>query len=223
MNFTQFTLTGTDAEKFLQGQLTTNVAKIADDFLPTAICNLKGRVAFGLWIKRTDDGFCLVMASDLADGFKAHIKKYGAFSKIALSEPTQIFPFVVNNLPSFSDNETDKDWANFAKLSLAIGNYWLTADTTEQFQPQELRLHQRGGVDYDKGCYLGQEIVARLWFKAAPKAWLHRIVLADNLNDKIQIVCEFDGQALVVARPDELSGVEVLEIGSLVGEIAREV
>ena len=221
MNFTAFNLTGKDAEKFLQGQLTNNVTKIADDFLPTAICNLKGRVAFGLWIKRIDDGFQLVLASDLADAFKLHIKKYGAFSKITLSELTQIFPFVINHLPSFSENESDKDWATFAKQSLEIGNYWLTAETSEQFQPQELRLHQRGGVDYDKGCYLGQEIVARLWFKAAPKAWLHRIVLADNLNEKIQIVCQFDGQALVVARPDDLVGVEVLEIGGLVGEVGR--
>lgn len=222
MNFTQFTLTGVDADKFLQGQLTASTAKITDTFLPTAICNLKGRVAFGLWIKRTDDGFNLVMTSDLADAFKLHIKKYGAFSKIALSEPSDIYPCIRGGLPSFSDNESNKDWANFAKQSLAIGNYWLTADTAEQFQPQELRLHQRGGVDYDKGCYLGQEIVARLWFKAAPKAWLHRIVLTDDLNEKIQIVCQFDKEALVVARPEELADVEILPIHSLQGEIARQ-
>lgn len=222
MNFTQFTLTGKDADKFLQGQLTANTAKITDRFLATAICNLKGRVAFGLWIKRTDDGFNLVLAEDLADDFKAHIKKYGAFSKIALSDPTPIYPCVVDGLPTFLDDENDKDWVNFAKISLTQGNYWLTHATAELFQPQELRLHQRGGVDYDKGCYLGQEIVARLWFKASPKAWLHRVVLPNKLSEKIQIVCQFGDEALVVARPDDLINVQILPMAEGLNEnIAR--
>lgn len=225
MNFSQFTLTGVDAYKFLQGQLTANTTKIADDFLPSAICNLKGRVAFGFWIRRIESGFALVMASDLADDFKAHIKKYGAFSKITLSDPTPIYPCVINDLPTFSTDESDGDWAKFATLSLAQGNYWLTKDTSELFQPQELRLHQRGGVDYDKGCYLGQEIVARLWFKASPKAWLHRIALPhepNKLNEKVQIVCQFDKEALVVARPDELDGVEILPMTDKLNEsVAR--
>lgn len=224
LGFCAFQLTGIDADKFLQGQLTINTQKVGDTFLPCAICNLKGRVAFGLWIKRVSDGFLLVMASDLADSFKTHIKKYGAFSKIHLSDPTPIYPCVIDDLPSFSDNETDSDWENFAKTSLQTGNYWLTLRTAEQFQPQELRLHQRGGVDYDKGCYLGQEIVARLWFKSTPKAWLHRIALtneASKPNDKVQIVCEFGGEALVVARPDALDGIQVLQIDGLTGEFAR--
>ncbi|WP_084349639.1 CAF17-like 4Fe-4S cluster assembly/insertion protein YgfZ [Moraxella oblonga] len=210
MNFTQFTLSGVDADKFLQGQLTASTTKITDQFLATAICNLKGRVAFGLWIKRVDDGFDIVLSDDLADDFKAHIKKYGAFSKITLSDPAPIYPCVVDGLPTFLDDENDKDWVNFAKISLTQGNYWLTKATAELFQPQELRLHQRGGVDYDKGCYLGQEIVARLWFKASPKAWLHLITQPNQLSDKIQVVCQFDHQALVIARPDDLADVEIL-------------
>lgn len=212
MHFVQFILTGKDADKFLQGQLTKNTASITNNFVPTAICNLKGRVAFGLWIKKADDDFVIVLAQNLADDFVAHIKKYGAFSKMTLSKPTAIYPCVVDDLPSFCDNPKDENWADFAKLSLKIGNYWLRLETSGLFAPQELRLHQRGGVDYDKGCYLGQEIVARLWFKSTPKAWLHRITLPEQISKKIQIVCEFDGEALVVARPDELAGAQVLPL-----------
>ncbi|WP_350670841.1 tRNA-modifying protein YgfZ, partial [Pseudoalteromonas sp. CAL494-MNA-CIBAN-0108] len=90
--------------------------------------------------------------------------------------------------------------------------YWIVSATQAQFQPQELRLHQRGGMDYDKGCYLGQEVIARIYFKAAPKAFLHYVSgigdvpAAGDKLEKIQIVnaiATAEGfEALVVARPE---------------------
>lgn len=228
-DFIYFSLIGNDAEKFLQGQLTVDVKKVGDDFIPTAICNLKGRVQFGLWIHKIDDGFGLVLAADLADDFAAHIKKFGAFSKITLSAPSAIYPAVLDDAPSFSQTDA-KQMDEWQALSIATGNYWITQATSEAFQPQELRLHQSGGVDYNKGCYLGQEIVARLYFKAAPKAYLHRVLMTGDaaLSDKIQIVNQIstDGgtEALVIARPDDLAveGISVLDLpDALMADIGR--
>ena len=67
-------------------------------------------------------------------------------------------------------------------------------------------------MHYDKGCYLGQEIVARLWFKAKPKHWLHLVqgsgtapAPATLLHDDVEVVNSIaveDGyKALVVAKP----------------------
>lgn len=231
-NFVQFLLTGNakstdklaDTAKFLQGQLTANVAKITDTFLPTAICNLKGRVQFGLWLKQCENGYHIVLSSDLAEDFANHVKKYGAFSKVELAAKCEIFPTVVDNFPTFSTDIADTNVEDWQKISIEQGNYWLSKDSSELFQPQELRLHQRGGVDYDKGCYLGQEIVARLWFKASPKAWLHRVSLSNKLNEKVQIINQFNNQALVVARPDDLTSIEILPLPeNLQRSVAREV
>lgn len=229
-NFVQFLLTGNgksvdklgDSSKFLQGQITININKINDIYLPTAICNLKGRVQFGIWLKKCENGYHIVLSADLADIFANHVKKYGAFSKVELTEKTDIYPTVINDLPSFSSNLADNNPQDWQTLSIQTGNYWINLANTELFQPQELRLHQRGGVDYDKGCYLGQEIIARLWFKASPKAWLHRIALDKPLNDKIQIVNQTDTEALVVARPDDLVDFTLLPIEGLQGLLARE-
>lgn len=229
-NFVQFLLTGNaksvdklgDSGKFLQGQITANINKINDIYLPTAICNLKGRVQFGIWLKQCENGYHIVLSADLADTFANHVKKYGAFSKVELTEKMDIYPTVIDNLPSFSSNLADNNPQDWQSLSIQTGNYWINQDNTELFQPQELRLHQRAGVDYDKGCYLGQEIIARLWFKASPKAWLQRIVLDKPLNDKIQIVNQTDKEALVVARPDDLADFTLLPIEGLQGLLARE-
>jgi hypothetical protein len=46
---------------------------------------------------------------------------------------------------------------------------WVTAATQEQFIPQMANLELIGGVSFDKGCYPGQEIVARTHYRGEVK------------------------------------------------------
>ncbi|MCL1624231.1 folate-binding Fe/S cluster repair protein [Moraxella sp. Tifton1] len=231
--FEQLIISGKDAAKFLQGQLTINVNKLNTALTPCAISDLKGRVQFGLWVNRNDDEtFTVITTSDCMQDLITHLKKYGAFSKFHTSETTPIYPTAKDDLPTFSNDDREADFTRWAMMSIANGNYWITRDTQGLFQPQELRLHQRGGVDYDKGCYLGQEVIARLWFKASPKAYLHRILLPQECQfgekiDKIQIVngvMVADGfDALVIGTPDAVSQAgQILPLpNSLMGGVAR--
>ncbi len=51
--FSSFTLTGVDAQKFLQGQVTLNVEKLTEGTTRyTGICSLKGRIQYGFWLKK---------------------------------------------------------------------------------------------------------------------------------------------------------------------------
>ena len=233
--FSSFTLNGVDAQKFLQGQVTLNVAALAENVTRyTAICSLKGRIQFGLWLKKLNpESFEIVTTQDQSEEFAKHIKKFGAFSKMKLEQTAQVFPTLTDDSTDFSPTETD---INVWQLqAIEAGQAWISATTAELFQPQELRLHQREGVHYDKGCYIGQEIIARLWFKAKPKSWLHLVqgtgdvpAPATQLNKDIQIVnsiaIEGGYKALVVAKPAALEelGLQVLALPtSLNGDVAR--
>lgn len=233
--FSSFTLIGVDAQKFLQGQVTVNTEALAENITQyTTICDLKGRIHFGLWLKkRNPEEFEIVTTADQAEEFAKHIKKYGAFSKMKLEEVGHVFPTVDGITTNFSAAETDI--AAWEITAIQTGQAYINQAIDGVFQPQELRLHQRGGINYDKGCYLGQEVIARLWFKAKPKAWLHVIqgsgavpTQGEQLNKGVQVVnsTAFENGfiALVVARPESLEELEVTVLDlpeNLSGDVAR--
>lgn len=235
LSFSSFTLNGTDAQKFLQGQVTLNAEAMPENVSRyTAICDLKGRIHFGLWLKKINaESFFIVTTQDQAEEFAKHIKKYGAFSKMKLEETGTVFPSLNADTTDFSESESDISAWEVAAIQ--NGQAYIDQAIEGVFQPQELRLHQREGVHYDKGCYLGQEVIARLWFKAKPKAWLHAIQgtgtapsQGEQLNKGVQVVnsTAFENGyiALVVARPEALAELEVTVLDlpeSLSGDVAR--
>ncbi|MCV2348270.1 YgfZ/GcvT domain-containing protein [Paucibacter sp. Y2R2-4] len=60
--------------------------------------------------------------------------------------------------------ESDWQW-----LDLQSGLAWVRSATTEQFVPQMLNLELLGGVNFKKGCYPGQEVVARSQYRGTLK------------------------------------------------------
>ncbi len=73
----------------------------------------------------------------------------------------------------FSQTSTTVGTATWELVDIHAGYPWLSQQTTEKLLPQMLNLDLIDGLDYQKGCYPGQEIIARLHFRGQLKRSLY--------------------------------------------------
>lgn len=57
---------------------------------------------------------------------------------------------------------------------------WIGEKTSGQFLAHSLNLDLSGAVNFTKGCYVGQEIIARMEYRGAPKRRMRRVSLPLN-------------------------------------------
>jgi folate-binding protein YgfZ len=62
------------------------------------------------------------------------------------------------------------------RLSIAAGEPQVYARTAEEFVAQMLNLDALGAIDFDKGCYTGQEVIARAHYRGRVKRRMQRFV-----------------------------------------------
>ncbi len=65
-----------------------------------------------------------------------------------------------------SDAEALAQWRQH---DICAGLPWLAPESSEQHLPQWLGLDALGGLVYDKGCYPGQEVIARVHYRGSVK------------------------------------------------------
>lgn len=187
---------GPDAAKFLQGQLTCDLKTLTETPVLAAHCNPKGRIISLFWIFRHRDGVLLQMPNDLLPIAKAHLDKYRVFFKASLAQIEE-----PNNLPE------DSQRTRLEKIQQGIPTVY--ASTSEQFLPHRINLTDFGGVSFKKGCYTGQEIIARMEHRGEVKHHLYQAKLAcsakpgDKLSNGAVILDCIDRFALVTMKDND--------------------
>ncbi|NKB39204.1 MAG: hypothetical protein GKR93_18900 [Gammaproteobacteria bacterium] len=79
--------------------------------------------------------------------------------------------------------------AQWEILDIQSGIPWVGEECSEEFLPQSLNLDLLGGLSFDKGCYPGQEIVARMHFRGKLKQRLYcaKIATQDKISIKAKV------------------------------------
>ncbi|WP_273429920.1 folate-binding protein YgfZ [Chitinibacter tainanensis] len=103
---------------------------------------------------------------------------------------------------------------------IQAGVPWVTAATQEEFVPQMANLELIGGISFTKGCYPGQEIVARTQYLGKLKRRMFRMqVDCDSATAGMDVFSsEMNGQAsgkILLAAPSPTGGMEVLVVAQI--------
>ncbi len=80
--FSSYALNGVDAQKFLQGQVTVDTERLAENETRyTAICDLRPHPFWLMAKKNNAESFDIIVTQDQAEEFAKHIKNMVLFQK----------------------------------------------------------------------------------------------------------------------------------------------
>ncbi|WP_251357937.1 folate-binding protein YgfZ [Kangiella sp. TOML190] len=223
-------IAGTDAKKFLQGQITADMELVTEQQAQLGgYCNVQGRLHAIFYVLKIQDDYWLLMPQNVIEHCQATLSKYAVFFQVNIDQD-QSLALVASQQPATNrqhlsvdpDSKTltigklnlhllepaDKQellnqlkdsteiaeqqqhLLNFAQIQLAIPMVF--AETIEKLLPHSIGLPQAGGVNFEKGCYTGQEIVARMHYRGNLKTHAHKLKLNSSL---IAPVTEVNNQA----------------------------
>ncbi len=233
---------GSDAEQFLQGQLTNDVKLLTEEHSHlSGYCSAKGRLLAIFRAFYHNDAYYLQAPTEIIDALQKRLQMFIMISEVKLEA-------VSEQLPSFGlmgDTATAHLQGHFAKLPTAENSLihegdttiirhpgtqpryqiiapleqqkalwshlengadivnstaWSLADikagipniyqvTQEKFIPQMVNLHLIDGLSFTKGCYVGQEVVARMQYLGSQKRNMYLATLTaeeqPNVGDSL--------------------------------------
>lgn len=153
---------GPDAVTFLQGQLTQDVATAPSEPLSlAALLTPQGRVLTCAYVVHANDARTLLVPDALAEDLLGHLRRFVLRAKLTLALET----------PDATLREALGGWLG-GRLAGTSADAWtlglvragipeIEPATRGEWVPQMLNLDLLGGISFRKGCYTGQEIVAR--------------------------------------------------------------
>ena len=173
---------GPDAGSFLHAQLSADIAALTDgESTFAAYCSSRGQVLGLLLLGRLGDSYLAIASSELLPAIvqrlrmfvlrakvqfeiEPKMKVYGLFpsdsaeSSDGIISPANVSLQYLAGTEDSGSSEHAGQW-KFAELSQGVA--WLDAQTSEKYIPQMLGFDAIGAVSFSKGCYPGQEIIAR--------------------------------------------------------------
>ena len=201
-------LSGKDVQSFLQGQFSNDIDALEKDAVQlNAYCQHQGKIIALVWVIKKEADFYLSFPRDLAEIVVKRLTMFKMMSDVTITNvTTEIFqlgisvgdrqglsPFKLNAHQSIAlvDDISGINFSNseiWEQACIENGLPEVYLNTSEQFVPQLLNLDiDEVGVSFTKGCYPGQEVVARLHYLGKSKRRLRTfecegdIVVGDEL------------------------------------------
>lgn len=230
-------VTGPDWRSFLQGLLTQDVETLAVGELRfAALLTPQGRLMFDLFVLGEADGALLDVAADRREAIIARLSMYRLRAKAEIAADERVVSalwngaapgFVVDPrlpalglrgygaMPPAGAIETDEAAYDAHRLSLGVPG---PADWGEEkTYPIEANFDLLSGIDFRKGCFVGQETTSRMKRRGQIKTRMLPItfdgpppapgaeVLAGDLRAG-EVLSGVDGRAMAALRLDRIDG-----------------
>jgi len=185
-------ISGKDRLLFLNNIISSNLEKINNrEMLTTTLLSPQGKILFDFFILENDDYYLIECSKNQLNDLINKFKLYSLRLNITFEKKN--LDVIVSNF-FFQDEITRKDirfknneiYRHFIKPKNNFENFCLKQwydymrfvnlcpegeleIPTNKLYPFEVDVIYNNGIDFDKGCFIGQEVVARVKYKGSVK------------------------------------------------------
>ena len=230
-------VSGDDAAEFLHNQFTNDVKALAVGAAQwNGWCTPKGRLLATFVLARDAEGYLLMLPAAFAEAFAKRLRMYVLRAKAKVEDVSATMPrfglwdgaipagaFRLGESRAVAFGTAPEGHAamleEWALSLIRDGVVQVVPGTQEAFVPQMANYELVGGVSFKKGCYPGQEIVARTQYRGILKKRAVRVRSVAPLvpGDSVYSEAFGDQSAGTVANvaPSPDGGFEALVVAQL--------
>lgn len=227
------TISGEDAETFLDNLITCKVVGLEKGEASFgALLTPQGKIMFDFFLVKTADGFLIDTAEILAGELVKRLTFYKLRAKVEIKpvEDNTVIAIWGDDLMArddmiidlrhaklgariYSDTQAGVEEADYHAHRISLGIPEGGAD----FQygdayPHETLMDQFAGVDFKKGCYVGQEVVSRMQHRGTTKKRIIHIEGETDLPETGTPVMADGKSAGAVGSINDTSGLALLRL-----------
>ena len=200
-NRTLLKITGGEVQGFLQGQFSNDIDALEESVIQlNAYCQHQGKIMALIWVMKRDDEYYLSFPKDLSAEIVKKLTMFKMMSDVTIKDITNellqfgVIDEVVDGVFVLNTNQSivlmDSDYG-FELSDISVWEQSCIANevpevelaTFEKFVPQLLNLDiNEVGVNFTKGCYPGQEVVARLHYLGKSKRRMRQFECEGEVN-----------------------------------------
>ena len=188
---TVFSITGAEREDFLQNLITNDVARLKDGIVWTALLTPQGKYLADFFLVPAGDAILLDVATPVAQSLAQRLTMYKLRADVQIAA-TDLTPsrgpgpapegtYPDPRHPDLGwrayDGRPDQyaDW-DALRVEHMIPETGIELVPNDSY-PLEVAFERLHGVDFKKGCYVGQEVTARMKHKTELKKGLAQVAV----------------------------------------------
>ncbi|MFZ4125073.1 MAG: YgfZ/GcvT domain-containing protein [Rickettsiales bacterium] len=220
-------ITGEDAANFLQGIITQDIAAADTAPIFSAMLSPQGKWNYDFFIIKREGGYWLDVRANTADALIKKLSLYKLRAKVSIAkiegwnlsyidsrltthEPLAFADPRHSSFPSRHWSEVDKaapDALSLDHVLIERLNHGLPeggTDVTENETLLDVGYDLLNAVSFTKGCYIGQEVTARMHYKSIARKGFYHVQAADTLSADTHSITR-DGKVIGELRSRHLN------------------
>jgi folate-binding protein YgfZ len=223
-------VSGKETRTFLQGLVTNDVNKLDKGLVYAALLTPQGKYLADFFLVPEADDVLIDVATPLAAGLIQRLSMYKLRADVALTQTDITVSRGLGDAPegAFADPRTDAlgwraydgradgEQGNWDALRVAHCVPESGIELTQDSYILEAGFERLNGVDFKKGCYVGQEVTARMKHKTELRKGLARVtidgeapagtVIEADGKDVGTLLTQAEGEAIAYVRLDRAKG-----------------